>query len=345
MLFGLTNAPESFQGYVNKILAEKLNIFVIVYLDNILIYIKDLGKDHIKAIQYVLEVLRKYGLYINLKKCRFHQDGFWLLGFVIFTNGIRMKEQRIDAVKKWPESESVWDIQLFIGFANFYQRFIKDFSKILVPLTAMLKTIESSVISTSRIDDNEIISDRSAVGQSAIGEGAIGRDVVGRSDVSRKSAKSKSWTKSGHLGNSNNSEKPEFLIPKAKKAFNYLRQASTKALIFRPFNLEWHIRIETDASGYTIKEVPSQLTQNQMTLDGTIRSNIDWHSIAYFSKKMIPAETWYETYNSELLAIFEIFKIWQHYLEGCKYKVLVFTNHNNFCQFINTKSLSFGQVY
>ena len=71
MHFGPTNAPESFKGYVNKILTEKLNIFVIVYLDNILIYTKDPGKALVKAIQWVLKVLRKYGLYANLKKCRF----------------------------------------------------------------------------------------------------------------------------------------------------------------------------------------------------------------------------------------------------------------------------------
>ena len=59
---------------------------------------------------------------------------------------------------------------------------------------------------------------------------------------------------------------------------------------------------------------------------------------------MIPAETQYETYNGELLAIVKTFKTWRHYLEGCKYKVLVFTDHNNLCQFMDTKSLSSRQV-
>ena len=83
MPFGLTNAQESFQGYVNKILAKKLDIFVIVYLDDILIYIKNPGKAHVEAVQWVLEVLRKYGLYTNLKKCRFHKDMVRILGFVV----------------------------------------------------------------------------------------------------------------------------------------------------------------------------------------------------------------------------------------------------------------------
>ena len=72
MLFGLFNTPASFQGYVHKILAEKLDISIIVYLDNILIYIKDAGQDHVEAVRWVLGELRKHGLFANLKKCRFH---------------------------------------------------------------------------------------------------------------------------------------------------------------------------------------------------------------------------------------------------------------------------------
>ena len=70
--FGLTNAPASFQGYINKILAEKLDIFVIVYLDDILIYTNDDGDGHVADVRWVLEQLRKFSLFANLKKCRFH---------------------------------------------------------------------------------------------------------------------------------------------------------------------------------------------------------------------------------------------------------------------------------
>ena len=72
MPFGLSNAPTSFQGYVNKILAEKLDVFVIVYLDDILIYTKDTGQGHVEAVQWFLRELRKYGLFANLKKCHFY---------------------------------------------------------------------------------------------------------------------------------------------------------------------------------------------------------------------------------------------------------------------------------
>ena len=102
--------------------------------------------------------------------------------------------------------------------------------------------------------------------------------------------------------------------------------------------------MKTNASGYAIGGVLSQLTSNQVISDGTIGSNVDWHPVAYFSRKMIPAETRYETHDGELLAIVEAFKTWRHYLEGCKHEVLVLTDHNNLRRFMDTKSLSSKQV-
>ncbi len=69
MPFGLSNTPASFQSYINKILAEKVDIFVVVYLDDILIFTKDPGQLHVEAVRWVLEQMRKHGLYANLKKC------------------------------------------------------------------------------------------------------------------------------------------------------------------------------------------------------------------------------------------------------------------------------------
>ncbi len=83
MPFGLSNAPASFQSYINKILAEKLDIFVMVYLDDILVYIKDLGQSYVKAVWWVLEQLRKHDLFANLKNCRFHNDEVQFLDFVV----------------------------------------------------------------------------------------------------------------------------------------------------------------------------------------------------------------------------------------------------------------------
>ena len=98
MLFGLTNAPASFQRYINKILAEKLDIFIIVYLDDILIYTDNDGDGHVAAVQWMLEQLKKFLLFPNLKKCWFHQEEVWFLSYVVSSKGIHIEDKRIEAV-------------------------------------------------------------------------------------------------------------------------------------------------------------------------------------------------------------------------------------------------------
>ena len=102
MSFSLSNASATFQGYINKIVAKKLNVFVIVYLDNILIYSEDFSQAHIEAIWWVLKNLKKYGLFANLKKSQFHQDKDCFLGYVMSAQGVQIKKKRIEAIKSWP---------------------------------------------------------------------------------------------------------------------------------------------------------------------------------------------------------------------------------------------------
>ena len=127
-------------GYVNKILAEKLDIIVIVSLDEILIYTEDRGQGHVKAVRGVLKILGKHGLFANLKKYWFHKDEVCFLGYFVSAHEIRMEDERIEAVKNWSKPKSVRDIQIFIGFANFSCRFIQGFSRVAAPLTSMLKS-------------------------------------------------------------------------------------------------------------------------------------------------------------------------------------------------------------
>ena len=125
-----------------------------------------------------------------------------------------------------------------------------------------------------------------------------------------------------------------------------MRQTLTKAPILQHLDLKDHIQIETNVSGYAIGRVLSQLNFDWVA-PNDLNSNLaksdfgQWHPVAYFSKKMIPAKTQYKTPNAKLSAIVEVFKTWHHYLKGCKYKVFVLTNHKNLCWFMNTKSLSF----
>ena len=100
MPFGLSNAPATFQRYVNKILAEKLDIFVIVYLDDILKYTKNFNQPYVEAVRWLLDQLRKYSFSANLKKCRFHQDEVCFLGYIVLSKGISMETKQIEVVKK-----------------------------------------------------------------------------------------------------------------------------------------------------------------------------------------------------------------------------------------------------
>ena len=88
MPFGLTNVLATFQGYINKILVEKLDVFVLVYLDDILIYTESEGEKHVQAVRWVLDQLRKHLLYANLKKCCFHQDEVRFQGYIVSHQGI-----------------------------------------------------------------------------------------------------------------------------------------------------------------------------------------------------------------------------------------------------------------
>ena len=284
MPFGLSNAPATFQGYVNKILAEKLDIFVIVYLDDILIYTEDPGQPHVEAVRWVLDQLRKHSLFANLKKCRFHQDEVRFLGYVVSSKGISMEAERIEVVRKWPEPKSVRDIQVFLGFANFYRRFIQGFSEIAAPLTSMLKTTNKSLptMNDSSRSASSTNNDSKPASRRNDGDGKVdkfGSDGVEHAKKSgnlkgQKSAKSRNSSKSGKSkgkklkklpksGNSLNFDAkdtgPSFLTSGAKEAFNRLRLAFTEAPILRHFDPVCHILIETDASCYAIGSVLSQL--------------------------------------------------------------------------------------
>ena len=167
-----------------------------------------------------------------------------------------------------------------------------------------------------------------------------------RNSKGKNLAELKKPSKSGNLYNFDAKKfGPSFLTPKARAVFNRLRLAFTKTLILWHFYLECHIWIETDALHHAISGVLSQLA-SEICPDGVV-TNADlgqWYPIAFFFRKIISAETWYKTQNSEFFAIIKAFKMWRHYLKGCKYEVLVFTDHNNFRHFINTKSLSSKQV-
>src|SRR5436190_438213 len=138
MPFGLTNAPATFQSYINSALQEYLDDFCIAYLDDILIY-SNSHEEHTKHVRLVLEKLRKHGLYASLEKCEFSVEEVNFLGFVISPTGISMEPSRIATIVDWPTPKSVLDIQVFLGFCNFYRRFVEAYSHVVLAMTTLLR--------------------------------------------------------------------------------------------------------------------------------------------------------------------------------------------------------------
>ena len=138
MPFGLVNAPATFQAMMNTILSKFLDHGVVVYLEDILIHSKN-EEEHVELVKKVLAQLEDYDLAVPTTISVFHVKEVEFLGYIVAVDGVTMSERKVQSIKDWKHPRSVKEVQIFIGFANFYRRFIKDFSKICKPITGTLK--------------------------------------------------------------------------------------------------------------------------------------------------------------------------------------------------------------
>ena len=281
---GLTNAPSAFQSYINKTLREYLDVFVVVYLDDMVIY-SAREEDHEEHVRKVLEALIEAGLYCKLSKCVFGVREIDFLGYIVNTDGVAMEKSRVSTIQDWPEPQSIHEIQVFLGFANFYRRFIRRYSKLAAGLSDMLKGQQNLKGKRRRL-------------------AKLGAKISG-----------------------------EFLTDQARKSFKQLRAAFSEMVILAHFEPGLQIRLETDASGFAISGVLSQLAE-----DGS------WRPIAFYSRKMNKHELNYGVHDQELLAIVESFREWRHFCEGSKFPIAVRTDHDSLRYFENAKDLSRRQV-
>jgi hypothetical protein len=267
MPFGLANAPSTFQHYVNDALRPYLDLFCSAYIDDILIFSNTLA-EHKQHVWLVLKAMEEAGLQLDVDKCEFHKTEVTYLGYVVSTEGIRMDPSKIDTILNWEYPSNVKDVRAFVGFANFYRRFIDDFSALVAPIIALTKK-------EARFNFN--------------------------SDC--------------------------------KRSFDQLKEAFTQAPILRHFDPDLPILVEADASDYVVAGVLSQTDTKGVTC-----------LIAYFSKRMSPAEGNYEIYDKELLAIVRCFKQWRPELEGATHPIQVLSDHKNLQYFATTKLLSHHQA-
>jgi len=138
MPFGLTNAPTSFMCLMNSVLSKYLDKFVIVFIDDILIYSKN-EQEHKEHLRIILQILREQQLYAKFSKCEFFQSKIQYLGHIISKEGISVDPDKIKAITEWSVPKDVSDVRSFMGITGYYRRFIEGFSKIAYPITSLQK--------------------------------------------------------------------------------------------------------------------------------------------------------------------------------------------------------------
>jgi len=138
MPFGLTNAPATFQNMMNHIFHDMIDLGLLAYMDDLLVYAKTIEK-HDRIIQEVLRRLRANRLAVSPDKCVWRTHTVEFLGYLVGQDGIKMSPLKIEAVLEWKTPGTLTEVQSFLGFANFYRRFIQDYSRVARPLTELAK--------------------------------------------------------------------------------------------------------------------------------------------------------------------------------------------------------------
>lgn len=136
--FGLTNAPATFQNVMNDIFREQLGKFVLVYIDDIVIFSSS-PEEHLAHLECVLQILQKEKLFARLRKCHFEKSEIKFLGHLVGTEGIKVDPAKISVVKDWPVPRNLRQVQSFLGLATYFRKFIQGFSNLVAPLTALSK--------------------------------------------------------------------------------------------------------------------------------------------------------------------------------------------------------------
>eukprot|EP00253_Pinus_taeda_P012349 PITA_12349 len=136
--FGLTNAPATFMCLMNSIFHPYLDRFVLIFIDDILIYSRTIEEHH-EHLRMVLQTLREHQLYAKFSKCDFFKEEIQYLGHVITKEGIAVDPEKIKAIMDWPVPKYVADVRSFMGLAGYYRRFVEGFSKVAFPITSLQK--------------------------------------------------------------------------------------------------------------------------------------------------------------------------------------------------------------
>ena len=138
MMFGLTNAPTSFMDLMNRVLRSYVDQFVMVFIDDILVYSKD-RENHDTYLRVVLETLKKERLYAKLSKCEFWLREVSFLGHIVSGEGIQVDQKKVEVIIEWKTTRNVTKVRSFLGLAGYFRRFVKEFSMTAALMTRLLQ--------------------------------------------------------------------------------------------------------------------------------------------------------------------------------------------------------------
>ena len=141
MCFALRNAPATFQTVMNSIFSAQMHNFVVVYLDDILVFSKN-AEEHERE---VLQVLRDNKLYAKLLKCDFNKSELLYLGHIVSREGLKVDPRKIEAITSWPQPKDVHELRCFLGLANYFRQFVQDYASRVAPLTVLLSVKRSFI--------------------------------------------------------------------------------------------------------------------------------------------------------------------------------------------------------
>ena len=136
MPFGLTNVPVAFMDLMRRVFQPYLDHFVIVFVDDILIYSQS-EEEHEDHLRIVLQALREHQLYAKFSKCEFFLTEVRFLGHVMSALGVLVDLEKVEAVMSWERPKLVFEIHIFLGLAGYYRSFIEDFSRLIAPMTRL----------------------------------------------------------------------------------------------------------------------------------------------------------------------------------------------------------------
>ncbi|GBG69682.1 hypothetical protein CBR_g4512 [Chara braunii] len=295
MPFGLTNAPATFQRAMNDVFRDILEQYVLVYLDDILVYSRTL-EEHLRHLRDVLDRLRRHGFYAKLSKCRFAQHKVDFLGHYVSDQGLHMDDAKITAIAEWPAPTSAKQLRNFLGLTSYYSNFIQGYARYSYILTSTFLRKNPPWAWTPLHEDAFRALKKAVICAPVFHLPDFDRPFILTTDASDFAVGAVLSQVFPFSPDSSHPRIPRFppLTPTTASRLTPTRPATNEPSIdYSP----------------TIVE------------DDTVESRSGDCPIAFYSRQLLPAEINYTVDEREVLAVVYVARHWRHYLHGAPFTV------------------------